>query len=274
MEPAGRAPKPERTVTRVRVVRSERLTPHMVRLVLTGEGVALLDPTSFTDRYVKLVFPAEVEGERDRLRTYTVRAWDTARAEVTIDFVVHGDEGIAGPWAAAAVPGDEISFVGPGGAYRPSPDAAWHLFVGDESALPAIAAALEVLPAGARAKVFVEVGTAADELRLVSAAAPVDGELVTWVHREVPGRSAGGATNLVETVSGWGFPPEVPDVFLHGDAGFVRDLRRHLRLERGVPAARMSASGYWRRGRTEEGWRSEKREWVAAVESDEMGLLA
>lgn len=274
MDPAGRAPTRERTVTRARVVRSERLTRHMVRLVLTGEGVAALDPTAFTDRYVKLVFPAEVEGERERLRTYTVRAWDTERAEITLDVVVHGDEGIAGPWAAGAVPGDEISFVGPGGAYRPSSDAAWHLFVGDESALPAIAAALEALPAGARAKVFVEVGTAQDELRLVTDAVPVDEELVTWVHREGAGAMAGRATDLVEVVSTWDFPPEVPDVFLHGDAGFVRDLRRHLRLERGVPAARMSASGYWRRGRTEEGWRSEKREWVAAVESDEAGLPA
>ena len=244
----------------------------MVRVVLGGEGIALLDPTPFTDRYIKLVFAPEVEGQRERLRTYTVRAWDTERAEITVDFVVHGDSGIAGPWADGAAPGDEISFVGPGGAYAPSSDAAWHLFVGDESALPAIAAALESLPAGARAKVFVEIGSAEDELDLVTDASPVDGELVTWVHRDRPGALAGRATTLVEVVSSWEPPAEIPDVFLHGDAGLVRDLRRYLRQERGVPAGRMSASGYWRRGRTEEGWRSEKREWVAAVEADEAGL--
>lgn len=267
---AERPQKRERTVTRARVVRTEQLSAHMVRVVLAGEGIALLDPTPFTDRYVKLVFAPAVEGQRERLRTYTVRAWDTERAEITIDFVVHGDEGLAGPWAARAVAGDEIAFVGPGGAYAPPSDAPWHLFVGDESALPAIAAALEVLPPGAQAKAFVEVGTADDELALESAAAAIDGELVTWVHRESESALRSGPRTLVETVSSWDFPEGVPDVFLHGDAGFVRDLRRHLRLERGVPVSSLSASGYWRRGRTEEGWRSEKPEWKAAVEADEV----
>jgi NADPH-dependent ferric siderophore reductase len=241
----------------------------MVRLVLAGDGLALVHPTEFTDRYIKLQFDPEVEGQRERLRTYTVRSWDAVRGEITVDFVVHGDEGIAGPWAARAQPGDEISFLGPGGAYAPSGDADWHLFIGDESALPAIAAALEVLPAAARAKAFVEVGSAGDEIPLVTDAAPVDGDLVTWVHRDAD--RSGEGPGLVDVVSSWDLPEGTPEVFLHGDAGFVRDLRRYLRLERAVPADRMSASGYWRRGRTEETWRSEKREWNAAVEADETG---
>ncbi|WP_348593741.1 siderophore-interacting protein [Sanguibacter sp. 25GB23B1] len=251
------------------MVRTERIAEHMVRLVLAGDGLALLDPTGFTDRYVKLQFAPEIEGQRERLRTYTVRRWDSARGEITLDFVVHGDEGIAGPWAARAQPGDEISFLGPGGAYAPAVDADWYLFIGDESALPAIAAALEVLPEAARAKVFVEVGTTSDEMPLATVAAPVEGDLVTWVHRDAA--EPGITPSLVEVVCSWDLPPGTPDVFLHGDAGFVRDLRRYLRLEHAVPAARMSASGYWRRGRTEETWRSEKREWNAAVEADEAG---
>ena len=62
--------------------------------------------------------------------------------------------------------------------------------------------------------------------------------------------------------------------FVHGEADMVRAVRRHLRLERGVPRERLSASGYWRRGRTDEGWRAEKKEWNAAVEADEMGQAA
>lgn len=243
----------------------------MVRLVLTGEALARLDPTEFTDRYVKLQFAPEIEGQRARLRTYTVRTWDTVRGEITIDFVVHGDEGIAGPWAARATPGDEISFVGPGGAYAPALDVPWYLFIGDESALPAIAAALEALPAGARAKAFVEVATTADEVPLRTPAEAVDGDLVTWVHRDASLPGAGTEPGIVESVSAWELPAGVPDVFLHGDAGMVRDLRRHLRVERAVPAARLSASGYWRRGRSEETWRSEKSAWKAAVEADEAG---
>ena len=57
--------------------------------------------------------------------------------------------------------------------------------------------------------------------------------------------------------------------FVHGEADMVRELRRLLRVERGVPRERLSASGYWRRGRTDEGWRAEKKEWNDAVEADE-----
>ena len=78
-----------------------------------------------------------------RRRRYTVRSWDAAQQLLTVDFVVHGDEGVAGPWAATAKPGDVLVFEGPGGGYRPDPSADWHLLVGDESALPAIAAPLQ-----------------------------------------------------------------------------------------------------------------------------------
>lgn len=266
--PEPSAPQRVRVTTRTRVVRTERLTPNMVRVVLGGETVGALDPTVFTDRYIKLQFPPEVDGQRERLRTYTIRSFDAAAGELSVDFVIHGDEGLAGPWAAAAQPGDPMSFVGPGGAYAPSAEADWHLFIGDESALPAIAAALEALPAGARAKVFCEVGGPEDEQALTCAAQPCDGELITWVHR------TGEGSLLVDVVTGWTFPEGSPQVFLHGDAGFVKDLRRHLRGERGVPVSALSASGYWRRGRTEEGWRSEKADWKAAVDSDEAGLVS
>lgn len=73
---------------------------------------------------------------------YTVRNWDRTNRLLTIDFVVHGDHGVAVVWAANARPGDVLQFTGPAGAYRPDPTAGWHLLVGDESALPAIAASL------------------------------------------------------------------------------------------------------------------------------------
>ena len=80
---------------------------------------------------------------RDVIPFLTVRAWDDDQRELTIDFVVHGDRGYAGPWAQRAQPGDCLQFRGPSGAYAPDPDAAWHLMAGDESALPAIGASLE-----------------------------------------------------------------------------------------------------------------------------------
>jgi len=261
--------KPERVATHAEVVRSERLTPHMIRVVLGGPGLEGFDAGPCTDRYVKLLFPdaAGPEG-RVPMRTYTVRSWDPVARELTIDFVAHGDEGLAGPWAAGARVGDPISFFGPGGDYAPSGSYDWHLLVGDESALPAIAAALEAVPDGVPVLAVVEVASAAEEQTLRSSGA-LD---LRWVRRdEHPDRAPGDV--LVEAVETLDFLPGRPQVFLHGDAGFVRTLRRHLRLERGVPVTALSASGYWRRGRTEEGWRAEKADWKAAVARDEEPAL-
>ncbi|MFF0266144.1 siderophore-interacting protein [Kribbella sp. NPDC004536] len=145
--------------------RTERITPHMIRVVLTSDDFA---GNGCTDAYVKLLFckdgveypePLDLGVVRETypaehwptMRTYTVRDWDEEARELTIDFVYHGDEGVAGPWAASAQPGDVLWFNGPGGGYTPDPEADWHLLVGDESALPAIGAAVESLAPGARA---------------------------------------------------------------------------------------------------------------------------
>ncbi|MFF4406986.1 siderophore-interacting protein [Streptomyces sp. NPDC001404] len=270
-------------VTRARVVRTERLSPHMVRVVLGGEELAGFGAGECTDHYVKLLFP--VEGvdypepfdidaiRRDmprhawpRTRTYTVRAFDRATQELTVDFVVHGDEGLAGPWAVRAEPGTEILFLGPGGAYAPDPAADWHLLVGDESALPAVAAALERMPEGAVVHAFVEV---ADERERQELQLPAGVE-VSWLHRD--GAPVGKA--LVEAVRSLDFPPGDVHAFVHGEAGFVKELRRHLRMERGVPRERLSISGYWRRGHDEDGWQASKREWNQQVEAEQEGPAA
>ena len=91
---------------------------------------------------------------------------DAERREIAIDFVVHGEHGVAGPWAAAATPGQPAYVMGPSGAYSPDPAADWHLFAGDEAAVPAIGAALEALPDNAVGQVFIEVAGPDDEIEL------------------------------------------------------------------------------------------------------------
>ena len=193
-----------------------------------------------------------------------MRAWDPERHELTIDFVVHGGgdhDGIAGPWAASARPGDRIFLSGPGGAYAPDPQA-WHLMAGDESALPAIAAAIDALDPTARGQVLIEVPGSASEIEL-----PVPARVgLTWVHT---GTSKLGS-RLVEWVAAVDFPDaDQVQAFVHGEAGFVADLRRHLRVDRRLARDRVSISGYWRAGATEEGWRAAKAEWNAAAEDVE-----
>ncbi|MFJ6212783.1 siderophore-interacting protein [Streptomyces sp. NPDC092296] len=258
------------------VVRTERLTPHMQRVVFGGDGLAGLPADVFTDHYVKLLFPAEgvtypepfdMQRIREELpreqwpvtRTYTVRDWDAEQQEMTVDFVVHGDQGIAGPWAAHAQPGDVLRFMGPGGDYSPDPTADWHLIAGDESALPAIARALESLPDGAEARVLVEIPGPEEEQKIDT------GAEITWLHRA--GRPVGAA--LVEAVRALDFPQGRVHAFVHGEAGFVKELRRLLRIEHDIPRDQLSISGYWRLGLNEDGWQSSKREWNAQVEAEQ-----
>lgn len=263
---------PRRTTT-LQVLRTERLTPHMIRVVAGGDDLAAFPDTAYTDRYVKILFlrpgvdysqPFDMDRVRAELprehwpvlRTYTVRAFDPAARELTIDFVHHGDVGLAGPWAAAARPGDPLLLLGPGGAYAPDPTADWHLMVGDESALPAIGAALERVPAGVPAVALVEVDSPADEQDLTS---PGRAD-VRWLHRD-PARPE----QLVEALADLTFPAGRVHAFVHGEAGTVRALRRHLLDERGVPRDDLSVSGYWRRGDDEEAFRVFKQSEQAAT---------
>ncbi len=180
-----------------RVASTEALTPSLVRVVLEGGDLAELVMPDATDTYLNAAFrPADApyaevfdpgalrdthpDAEPPARRRYTVRAWDPAAHRLTVDFVVHGDSGVAGPWAAAARPGDVLVFTGPSGGYRPDPAADWHLMVGDESALPAIAASLEALPPGTRAVVRLVCDGPAHEMEL-SSRADVD---LRWLHRQ------------------------------------------------------------------------------------------
>lgn len=291
--PARQKPKPYLA----RVVRGERLTPHMTRVVLGGDGLAGFSVGEWTDHYVKLLFPAEgvsypepfdlawirAELPRDqwpRTRTYTVRAWDAVAHELTLDFVIHGDKGLAGPWATRVMPGEEIHLLGPGGAYAPAADADWHLLAGDESALPAIAAALQRLadgsgagveggpgragaPAGGTVPVraFIEVA-GPEEMHKLDAP---QGAEVVWLPRH--GAPVGEA--LTAAVKELDFPSGQGQLFVHGEAGFVKELRRHLRIDREIPRERLSISGYWRRGHDEDGWRASKKEWNRRVEAEQ-----
>jgi NADPH-dependent ferric siderophore reductase len=269
----------ERPVRRPRhapVQRVERLGPHLVRIVVAGDELEGFGAGPFTDHYVKLQLPPQgapyaapfdVEEIRatlpreqwPRTRTYTVRAWDPAANALTIDFVVHGDEGVAGPWAAAAQPGDVLQLQGPGGAYTPDPTADWHLMVGDLAVLPAIAASLQRIRPGVAVHVIAEVEGPQDELDLTS-----PGDLrVQWLHTGARASDA-----LVDAVRALEFPPGRVHAFVHGEAAAVRAVRKHLLVDRGVPKEDLSASGYWKRSRTEEGWREDKPEWNRLAEQD------
>jgi NADPH-dependent ferric siderophore reductase len=263
--PPPRRPRRPRTAT---VLETERLGPHLIRVVVGGEGLEGFAADQFTDHYVKLQIPppgAEYRAPFDadeikqrypreqwpKVRTYTVREWEPESLRLTLDFVYHGDEGVAGPWAATAQPGDVLHLMGPGGAYTPSPEADWHLLVGDLAVVPAIAASLERIRSGVPVHVLIEVPGPEDEIELQT---PGDLHL-TWLHGDGTGDTLPPAVRQLD------FPPGDVHAFIHGEAMVVREIRRHLVVERGVPKEALSASGYWKRNRDDEGWRAEKAEF-------------
>lgn len=242
----------------------------MVRIVAGGEGFASYVNNDYIDRYVKIAFPQpgveyplplDLWAIRESLpreqwpytRTYTVRWVDEEARELAIDFVIHGDEGLAGPWAAKARAGDSLVFTGPGGGYNPDPAADWHLFAGDEAALPAIAAAIESLPPEARGIAFLEVDSDA-EIQPIQAPA---GLQIHWLPRN--GTPAGSSDLLVSAVRNAEWPGGRVQVFAHGERGYMKSLREVLYRERGLERAQVSLSGYWAKGRVEDDFQAEKK---------------
>ncbi|GEK78709.1 siderophore-interacting protein [Agrococcus baldri] len=256
------------------VLGTERIAPSLVRVRLGGPGMAGFAPNEFTDAYVKLLFvkpelglqpPYDLAALRESLepddrpvtRTYSVR--EVREDCIALDFVVHGDEGLAGPWAASVQPGELIALHGPGGGYAPDESADWHLLVGDESALPAIARALEALPADARAIALLEVRDASEEIALRHP----EGAQVRWLHRGAP--SPDSTTLLAEAVAALEFPEGRVHAFVHGERESIKALRDELFGRRGLERAQVSLSGYWAQGRTEDRFQAEKREPIGQI---------
>jgi NADPH-dependent ferric siderophore reductase len=188
-------------------------------------------------------------------RHLTIRRYVPERHELWMDFVLHGDEGFAGPWAARAEPGDRVIALGPGGKWTPAPDSAWTLIAADDAAIPAALAVLEALPASAHGEVLLEVETPRD-VQPVSAPA---GMAVRWVFRADGGPGEDPALVRAVREAGWPAGPEGVQVFAHGEREVMKALREELFTRRRLERDQVSLSGYWARGRTEDVFQAEKK---------------
>jgi NADPH-dependent ferric siderophore reductase len=225
------------TRMRLRVVRNELLTPALQQVVLSAPELAGFACRPGQD----IMLMVDVDGDRPVRRRYTIRAVDPAQCLLTLGIVRHED-GPGERWVQAARPGDEIEGIGPRGKIFPSPDADWHLFAGDFSALPAFFAMTGSLPAGTRATVILEVPGAGDQQELVTGA---DARM-RWLHRH--DRPAGEASALVEAITSEPLPPGTGHAYLAGEARLVLALREAL-AARGMPAGQVSPKAYWGLGR-------------------------
>ena len=236
----------------LQVRRTTHVTPKMIRVTLAGEELDGF-PGHGPDRRIKMFFPLQGQdvpavprsgtggpvwpaGEaRPAIRTYTVRRFDAGAGELDVDFVVHAGHGPAADWAHRAEPGSWVGVSEPGGRWSPDPSAAFHVVIGDESALPAVATVLDTLD-GETVHAFLEVADAKEEQSLPGTA------VVTWVHR---GDAAPGEP-LVTAVREAELPPGKGQAWLSGESAAVKDLRAHLLDDRKLDRRAVYATGYWR----------------------------
>jgi len=211
---------------KITVTHVETLTPQFRRITFNDDSLADFASASFDD-HVK-VFVG------DARRDYTPRRFDNAARELVIEFALHG-EGPAAEWAAQAVPGQVLDIGGPKGSMIVPLDYDWHLLVGDETALPAVARRLEELPAGAKAVVILQAADAADR-RVFDSAAHVD---LTWVATDA---------QLLSAVRALALPAGDGYAWCAGEASCMAALRRELVDIKGHPRESIRAAAYWKRG--------------------------
>lgn len=250
----------------VQVLRTEHLTPSMVRVAFGGDEVARM-ATAGRDQRIKLFLPHPGQSEpvmpdtgqddwyeawraldpdvRGIMRTYTIRELRREPAELIVDFAVHGDAGPASRWVRHTEPGDRIGVLAPIGEenagydYRPPGDTDWVLLTGDESALPAVAGILETLPPSLPVRVWMELHDPADRQSLPTAAAAE----IVWL------TGAGATTDAIRAAE---LPSGAPYAWIAGESATVKAVRRHLVGERGFDRKRVKFTGYWRKGASED----------------------
>lgn len=220
----------------VSVVGARQLTPRMRRVYLTG--AELQEFACRPAQEVVLFLPG---GEAEVKRHYTISDFDHATRMLSVDIVLHGASP-GGRWAETAVAGDPLVIAGPRGRIALDESADWHLLVGDETALPAIASMLRSVAPGKAAFAFIEIA-AADEQQALQV--PAGGHL-QWLVRGESTIGHGGL--LIDAVAAFRLPPGRGHAYVMGETHTAKTIKDSLR-DRGLARDQLSAEGYWRHGR-------------------------
>ena len=205
------------------VVDREQVSPHLVRLRLTG--LEAFESTGIPDEWVGLVVPGQFQS-----RYYTVRRFGDGT--MVLDVVVH-EVGLVTEWASRDCVGDTVTVTEPKGSFALPADAAWMMLVGDLTAMPAMARITETV-GDVPTRVWAEVP---DDLGDYLPAGPG----VTWL--EPP---SAGTSRLAEVVEGIDWPEGDGYFWMAGESAQMRAIRKHLMRERRLPPAAYDVMGYWR----------------------------
>ena len=123
------------------VIGVEEVAPHIRLITMASSDLVGFDYTPGQDLLFE--FP---EGDRALRRRYTIRRSDAAKGTADFEIEIHDGRGPATRWAAQAELGGHLEAIGPRGAISLRPTATTHLFIVDDSAMPAAFAMNQALP--------------------------------------------------------------------------------------------------------------------------------
>lgn len=241
----------------------KRLSPSLIRVVLKVEDGERLLPSGHPDEWVRLALkpdaqtpvtlPVKMEngkwGRPDGSqhcpnRPYTIRRWNPAACEMTIDIVVH-EGGVGASWVINATVGDVVGICNPEGRFWIPKGSEWLLMLTDITGLPAVGRILEELPEGFRAIVHVEVPSDADRQSIeTSANVSLNWYSCHGLRNYRPGYTELPriAREITKLPKGFGY------IYIAGEAKAVSDCRKHFRDVLGFDKKRIDAIGYWIEG--------------------------
>lgn len=227
----------------IQVAATFDLSPHMRRIVLTGAELNDF-PANKESAHVKVIVPDSNERPSLRLfskhkrdmRSYTIRKFDDVNKALTIDFAVNDHQGRISEWASNAKMGDYLGIAGPGSVKHTNFEAPWHLFIGDLTALPAIAATLEKLPDDAKGKAFIQVPLQQD-MQVFKAPKGID---IEWLVSPYTQQNL-----LLDSLKKMQWPELTPAIFLAAEATHVKEIKRYIGNFDNVDKNQLYSSAYW-----------------------------
>jgi len=211
----------------VEVVGVDELAPQVRLITMVSSDLVGFDYTPGQDLLFQ--FP---DGDRSLRRRYTIRRSDPAKGIADFEIELHDGRGPATRWAAQAELGQHLEAIGPRGAISLRPTATSHLFVVDDSAMPAAFAMLEALPAGTLATALLVTSRGAKS-RPAPAGAPATSLL--WLDQP----------EVLEMLSDL-HPAAGTAAYLFGERLLVRTAEELL-VAGGLDCAAISSKAYWRR---------------------------
>lgn len=221
----------------------ERLTPTSTRMRLAGPK--LVGPTWRPGDHVRVRISTMLAAlarlrAGDTLRAYSV--WDADPEQGWVDLVLFDHrtpDSVGLRWAEAARPGQYVVFMRDPRAIRLKPDAAWHLFAGEETAAVAFGSLLRALPADVPVVGVHQADTEEDHIDLPRP--------LTRITRH--GASAASSQQLVAAVAALDLPETRGAAYLAGEARTIQMIRAHLVNDRGWSRRSIVTKPFWTPGK-------------------------